>query len=178
MEVIWATLSSIWNKFEPNSHVFTLRTSIISFIYFHYFFIFLSFECLQFELWLWVQGSNKKLMFLFVISIFFTLSCRFILPPSLIFKNFEGLDLGRMEMVWLFINANWWLCLYHFLNSFAIFEQTNDSGIAAYFANQIDRSLSWKVQYIWFELFSLTESVLGIFFSTDLLQLTDIGKNV
>ncbi|XP_020585350.1 peroxisomal (S)-2-hydroxy-acid oxidase-like [Phalaenopsis equestris] len=44
---------------------------------------------------------------------------RFVLPPSLIFKNFEGLDLGTME-------------------------KTNDSGIASYFANQIDRSLSWK----------------------------------
>ncbi|KAI0498713.1 hypothetical protein KFK09_019603 [Dendrobium nobile] len=44
---------------------------------------------------------------------------RFVLPPSLIFKNFEGLDLGKME-------------------------KTNDSGIASYFANQIDRSLSWK----------------------------------
>ncbi|KAH0455670.1 hypothetical protein IEQ34_015702 [Dendrobium chrysotoxum] len=43
---------------------------------------------------------------------------RFVLPPSLIFKNFEGLDLGKME--------------------------TNDSGIASYFVNQIDRSLSWK----------------------------------
>ncbi|KAH0455955.1 hypothetical protein IEQ34_015987 [Dendrobium chrysotoxum] len=44
---------------------------------------------------------------------------RFVLPPSLILKNFEGLDLGKME-------------------------KTNDSGIASYFANQIDRSLSWK----------------------------------
>ncbi|KAL0912053.1 hypothetical protein M5K25_017996 [Dendrobium thyrsiflorum] len=44
---------------------------------------------------------------------------RFVLPPSLIFKNFEGLDLGKME-------------------------KTNDSGIASYFLNQIDRSLSWK----------------------------------
>ncbi|PKU67961.1 peroxisomal (S)-2-hydroxy-acid oxidase [Dendrobium catenatum] len=44
---------------------------------------------------------------------------RFVLPSSLIFKNFEGLDLGKME-------------------------KTNDSGIASYFANQIDRSLSWK----------------------------------
>ncbi|KAK8968238.1 hypothetical protein KSP40_PGU017445 [Platanthera guangdongensis] len=44
---------------------------------------------------------------------------RFVLPPSLTFKNFEGLDLGKME-------------------------QTDDSGIASYFFSQIDQSLSWK----------------------------------
>ncbi|XP_038970471.1 peroxisomal (S)-2-hydroxy-acid oxidase GLO5 isoform X1 [Phoenix dactylifera] len=44
---------------------------------------------------------------------------RFTLPPFLTLKNFEGLDLGRMD-------------------------GTNDSGLASYVAGQIDRSLSWK----------------------------------
>ncbi|KAF8408855.1 hypothetical protein HHK36_004924 [Tetracentron sinense] len=44
---------------------------------------------------------------------------RFTLPPFLTLKNFEGLDLGKMDM-------------------------TNDSGLASYVAGQIDRSLSWK----------------------------------
>ncbi|PSS07462.1 Peroxisomal (S)-2-hydroxy-acid oxidase [Actinidia chinensis var. chinensis] len=44
---------------------------------------------------------------------------RFVLPPGLILKNFEGLDLGKMD-------------------------KTDDSGLTSYVANQIDRSLSWK----------------------------------
>uniref|UniRef100_A0A1D1ZD49 (S)-2-hydroxy-acid oxidase n=1 Tax=Anthurium amnicola TaxID=1678845 RepID=A0A1D1ZD49_9ARAE len=44
---------------------------------------------------------------------------RFTLPPHLTLKNFEGLDLGKMD-------------------------KTNDSGLASYVAGQIDRSLSWK----------------------------------
>ncbi|XAR56378.1 (S)-2-hydroxy-acid oxidase [Bertholletia excelsa] len=44
---------------------------------------------------------------------------RFTLPPFLTLKNFEGLDLGKMDLA-------------------------NDSGLAAYVAGQIDRSLSWK----------------------------------
>ncbi|KAL6894208.1 hypothetical protein ACP4OV_008306 [Aristida adscensionis] len=44
---------------------------------------------------------------------------RFVLPPFLTLKNFEGLDLGKME-------------------------QANDSGLASYVAGQIDRTLSWK----------------------------------
>uniref|UniRef100_A0A0D6R570 (S)-2-hydroxy-acid oxidase n=1 Tax=Araucaria cunninghamii TaxID=56994 RepID=A0A0D6R570_ARACU len=44
---------------------------------------------------------------------------RFTLPPYLTLKNFEGLDLGKME-------------------------KSNDSGLASYVAGQIDRSLSWK----------------------------------
>ncbi|KAL5731739.1 (S)-2-hydroxy-acid oxidase [Ranunculus cassubicifolius] len=44
---------------------------------------------------------------------------KFTLPPHLTLKNFEGLDLGKME-------------------------KTGDSGIASYFANQLDRSLVWK----------------------------------
>ncbi|XP_073003701.1 glycolate oxidase 3 isoform X1 [Typha latifolia] len=44
---------------------------------------------------------------------------RFTLPPSLTLKNFEELDLGKMD-------------------------KTNDSGLASYVAGQVDRSLSWK----------------------------------
>ncbi|GAQ89600.1 Glycolate oxidase [Klebsormidium nitens] len=44
---------------------------------------------------------------------------RFVLPPGLTLKNFEGLDLGKMD-------------------------QTADSGLASYVAGQIDRSLTWK----------------------------------
>nr|CAD1819636.1 unnamed protein product [Ananas comosus var. bracteatus] len=44
---------------------------------------------------------------------------RFVLPPFLTLKNFEGLDLGKMD-------------------------ESNDSGLASYVAGQIDRSLSWK----------------------------------
>eukprot|EP00243_Klebsormidium_subtile_P011910 TRINITY_DN6981_c0_g1_i1.p1 TRINITY_DN6981_c0_g1~~TRINITY_DN6981_c0_g1_i1.p1 ORF type:complete len:379 (-),score=103.07 TRINITY_DN6981_c0_g1_i1:388-1524(-) len=44
---------------------------------------------------------------------------RFVLPPGLTLKNFEGLDLGKMD-------------------------QTSDSGLASYVAGQIDRSLTWK----------------------------------
>ncbi|KZV29733.1 peroxisomal (S)-2-hydroxy-acid oxidase-like [Dorcoceras hygrometricum] len=44
---------------------------------------------------------------------------RFTLPPFLNLKNFEGLDLGKMD-------------------------KSDDSGLASYVAGQIDRSLSWK----------------------------------
>ncbi|KAF0912077.1 hypothetical protein E2562_012976 [Oryza meyeriana var. granulata] len=44
---------------------------------------------------------------------------RFVLPPYLTLKNFEGLDLGKMD-------------------------KSNDSGLASYVAGQIDRTLSWK----------------------------------
>ncbi|KAH6773514.1 Aldolase-type TIM barrel family protein [Perilla frutescens var. hirtella] len=44
---------------------------------------------------------------------------RFALPPHLTLKNFEGLNLGTIE-------------------------KTNDSGLATYVADQIDRSLNWK----------------------------------
>ncbi|KAL6570564.1 Lactoylglutathione lyase [Orobanche gracilis] len=44
---------------------------------------------------------------------------RFTLPPNLILKNFEGLDLGKIDMA-------------------------DDSGLASYVAGQIDRTLSWK----------------------------------
>ncbi|GFP81161.1 peroxisomal (s)-2-hydroxy-acid oxidase glo5 [Phtheirospermum japonicum] len=44
---------------------------------------------------------------------------RFALPPNLSLKNFEGLDLGSIN-------------------------KTNDSGLATYVADQVDRSLNWK----------------------------------
>ncbi|XP_047341115.1 glycolate oxidase 1-like [Impatiens glandulifera] len=44
---------------------------------------------------------------------------RFTLPPFLTLKNFEGLNLGKMD-------------------------KANDSGLASYVAGQIDRTLSWK----------------------------------
>ncbi|KAI3969595.1 hypothetical protein MKX01_020156 [Papaver californicum] len=49
---------------------------------------------------------------------------RFTLPSSLTLKNFEGLEIGKMD-------------------------KTNDSGLASYVAGQVDRSLSWKdVQWL------------------------------
>ncbi|XP_051219912.1 glycolate oxidase 3 [Lolium perenne] len=44
---------------------------------------------------------------------------RFILPPHLVLKNFEALDLGTMD-------------------------KTDDSGLASYVAGQFDRSLCWE----------------------------------
>ncbi|KAK4748895.1 hypothetical protein SAY87_015481 [Trapa incisa] len=44
---------------------------------------------------------------------------RFTLPSNLTLKNFEGLDLGKMD-------------------------KSDDSGLASYVAGQIDRTLSWK----------------------------------
>ncbi|XP_044496698.1 peroxisomal (S)-2-hydroxy-acid oxidase-like isoform X2 [Mangifera indica] len=49
---------------------------------------------------------------------------RFALPSHLTLKNFEGLDLGKID-------------------------KTNDSGLASYVAGQVDRSLNWKdVQWL------------------------------
>ncbi|KAL9265298.1 Glycolate oxidase-like protein [Drosera capensis] len=53
---------------------------------------------------------------------------RFTLPPFLTLKNFEGLDLGKMDEASLLI----------------VHMQANDSGLASYVAGQIDRTLSWK----------------------------------
>ncbi|KAM7500558.1 hypothetical protein LguiA_024972 [Lonicera macranthoides] len=44
---------------------------------------------------------------------------RFTLPPHLTLKNFEGLDLGKLD-------------------------KTDDSGLASYVAGQVDQSFSWK----------------------------------
>ncbi|KAG5597465.1 hypothetical protein H5410_038697 [Solanum commersonii] len=61
---------------------------------------------------------------------------RFVLPPFLTLKNFEGLDLGKMD-------------------------QANDSGLASYVAGQIDRTLSWKVYYL-----SLGHPTYSMFYSS------------
>ncbi|KNA07893.1 hypothetical protein SOVF_167430 [Spinacia oleracea] len=45
---------------------------------------------------------------------------RFVLPQHLTLKNFEGMDLGNIALY------------------------TEDSGLASYFASQVDRSLNWK----------------------------------
>ncbi|CAA0382413.1 unnamed protein product [Arabidopsis thaliana] len=60
---------------------------------------------------------------------------RFTLPPNLTLKNFEGLDLGKMDEA----------SIYQILSS----PIANDSGLASYVAGQIDRTLSWKdVQWL------------------------------
>ncbi|XP_071708878.1 glycolate oxidase 1-like [Rutidosis leptorrhynchoides] len=49
---------------------------------------------------------------------------RFVLPPNLSLRNFDGLNLGKLD-------------------------KTDDSGLASYVAGQVDRSLSWKdVQWL------------------------------
>ena len=78
--------------------------------------------------------------------------CRFTLPPYLTLKNFEGLDLGKMDQVRVKCHS--------MLNSISInnssitlsfsvgvwfFLQADDSGLASYVAGQIDRTLSWQV---------------------------------
>ncbi|KAG6420757.1 hypothetical protein SASPL_117295 [Salvia splendens] len=70
---------------------------------------------------------------------------RFVLPPGLTLKNFEGLDLGKMDEV----SRPTYLAtphpFVHAARSHAIFTvQANDSGLASYVAGQIDRTLSWK----------------------------------
>ncbi|PHT69653.1 Peroxisomal (S)-2-hydroxy-acid oxidase GLO1 [Capsicum annuum] len=55
---------------------------------------------------------------------------RFNLPPNLSLKNFEGLDIGK-------------------LNKVSGENGAEDSGLASYVAGQVDRSLSWKdVQWL------------------------------
>ncbi|KAJ8556098.1 hypothetical protein K7X08_022856 [Anisodus acutangulus] len=67
---------------------------------------------------------------------------RFTLPPNLTLKNFEGLDIGKMD-------------------------KADDSGLASYVAGQVDRSLSWKdVQ--WLQTFtSLPILVKGVLTGED-----------
>lgn len=76
------------------------------------------------------------------------MSCRFNLPPHLVLKNFEALDLGKMDKVYLKLNPYASIYEQNFLillNVFYVFIQTNDSGLASYVASQVDRSLSWTV---------------------------------
>jgi (S)-2-hydroxy-acid oxidase len=73
---------------------------------------------------------------------------RFVLPPGLSLKNFEGLDLGKMDQV----RASSFLRRLHDDRVVLCFSsllelayvQANDSGLASYVAGQIDRTLSWK----------------------------------
>ncbi|XP_038998211.1 (S)-2-hydroxy-acid oxidase GLO1-like [Hibiscus syriacus] len=55
---------------------------------------------------------------------------RFTLPPFLTLKNFEGLDLGKMDKVSSHFNC----C-----------NLADNSGLASYVAGQVDPTLSWKV---------------------------------
>ncbi|KAG0466149.1 hypothetical protein HPP92_017729 [Vanilla planifolia] len=67
---------------------------------------------------------------------------RFTLPPFLTLKNFEGLNLGKMD-------------------------KTDDSGLASYVAGQIDRSLSWK-DVLWLQsITSLPILVKGVLTAED-----------
>ncbi|CAN6991459.1 unnamed protein product [Brassica rapa subsp. trilocularis] len=68
---------------------------------------------------------------------------RFTLPPNLTLKNFEGLDLGKMD------EANGSTIPSTLFNFLRYNLQANDSGLASYVAGQIDRTLSWKdVQWL------------------------------
>ncbi|ONK66837.1 uncharacterized protein A4U43_C06F12540 [Asparagus officinalis] len=72
----------------------------------------------------WVAGSRTSPKEIHGTLIFLHDGCQtfkflFTLPPFLTLKNFEGLDLGKMD-------------------------KADDSGLASYVAGQIDRSLSWK----------------------------------
>ncbi|XP_022723917.1 peroxisomal (S)-2-hydroxy-acid oxidase-like isoform X3 [Durio zibethinus] len=73
---------------------------------------------------------------------------RFTLPPFLTLKNFEGLDLGKMDKVsdicLINLNFNYRFTLPVCSPNDGIILQTDDSGLASYVAGQVDRSLSWK----------------------------------
>nr|GEW55069.1 peroxisomal (S)-2-hydroxy-acid oxidase GLO1-like [Tanacetum cinerariifolium] len=67
---------------------------------------------------------------------------RFVLPPNLTLKNFDGLDLGKLD-------------------------KTDDSGLASYVAGQVDRSLSWK-DIMWLKtITSLPILVKGVLTAED-----------
>ena len=75
---------------------------------------------------------------------------RFVLPPYLTLKNFEGLDLGKMDQVSsthsdINVFEVFRRCLLWTISNNLVSLQANDSGLASYVAGQIDRSLSWKV---------------------------------
>ncbi|CAK8578335.1 unnamed protein product [Lathyrus sativus] len=68
---------------------------------------------------------------------------RFTMPPHLILKNYEGLDLGKLD------------------------KKTNDSGLASYVAGQVDRSLNWE-DVKWLQtITSLPILVKGVITSED-----------
>ncbi|OIW19112.1 hypothetical protein TanjilG_08912 [Lupinus angustifolius] len=73
---------------------------------------------------------------------------RFTLPSHLTLKNFEGLDLGKLD-------------------------KTSDSGLASYVAGQVDRSLSWK-DVKWLQtITSLPILVKGVLTSEDVDLFSD-----
>ncbi|KAG7542381.1 FMN-dependent dehydrogenase [Arabidopsis thaliana x Arabidopsis arenosa] len=67
---------------------------------------------------------------------------RFALPRGLTLKNFEGLDLGKID-------------------------KTNDSGLASYVAGQVDQSLSWKDINLLQSITSLPILVKGVITAED-----------
>lgn len=85
------------------------------------------------------------------------LTCRFTLPPYLTLKNFEGLDLGKMDKVSdicpINLNFNYRFTLPVCSPNGGIIFQTDDSGLASYVAGQVDQSLSWKVSLFFFFFF-------------------------
>jgi (S)-2-hydroxy-acid oxidase len=76
---------------------------------------------------------------------------RFVLPPNLTLKNFEGLDLGKMDQVCT-CSFSYLKPILHARAAFYVshlglelaYVQAADSGLASYVAGQIDRTLSWK----------------------------------
>ncbi|KAM7270224.1 hypothetical protein ACFE04_029438 [Oxalis oulophora] len=77
---------------------------------------------------------------------------RFTLPSNLSLKNFEGLDLGKMD-------------------------QANDSGLSAYVAGQVDRSLSWK-DVKWLQtITSLPILVKGVLTAEDARIAVNVGAS-
>ncbi|MCD9559340.1 Lactoylglutathione lyase [Datura stramonium] len=75
---------------------------------------------------------------------------RFVLPPHLTLKNFEGLDLGKID-------------------------KTDDSGLASYVAGQVDRSLSWK-DVKWLQTITYLPILLkGVLTSEDARQAVEAG---
>ncbi|KAI9121033.1 hypothetical protein K1719_008066 [Acacia pycnantha] len=75
---------------------------------------------------------------------------RFALPPNLTLKNFEGLNLGKID-------------------------KTDDSGLASYVASQVDRSLGWK-DVKWLQtITSLPILVKGVLTAEDARLAIEVG---
>ncbi|VAI37640.1 unnamed protein product [Triticum turgidum subsp. durum] len=75
---------------------------------------------------------------------------RFVLPPGLTLKNFEGLNLGTMD-------------------------QANDSGLASYVAGQIDRTLSWK-DVKWLQSITTMPILVTVYLDGGVRRGTDVFK--
>ncbi|XP_028764846.1 (S)-2-hydroxy-acid oxidase GLO1 [Neltuma alba] len=75
---------------------------------------------------------------------------RFTLPPHLTLKNFEGLNLGKLD-------------------------KTDNSGLASYVAGQVDRSLNWK-DVKWLQtITSLPILVKGVLTAEDARMAIEVG---